>query len=194
MRDKRIQDELLLAALDRAERHSGREEPGVLLASFVPHLGLVHGSWTTRRIRPQLEDLQAAGLVEQLRRHSLVQWTLTTTGRKRLTAVPGVHSRLPESPQHKRWGEARNAASKRIDEFRETLGCSLDDARSLIDLDPRPQSDVWFELGKRLNWACWLVGSATYCLCEWAEPDDALADTDPDRPHGRRNVLRWPDR
>ena len=70
-------------------------------------------------------------------------------------------------------------------------------------------SDVWFALSERLRLGTWLLGSATHCLREWAEPSDDLPDvddhTDPSdanlsqekkarrrsRRHGRRNVLLW---
>jgi hypothetical protein len=37
------------------------------------------------------------------------------------------------------------------------------------------------------------MGSATHCLYEWAEPDDATADIDdaPPTQTGRRDTSRW---
>jgi hypothetical protein len=84
----------------------------------------------------------------------------------------------------------------------------------LLEAQARGESDAWFDVAERLRRAAWLVGSASYCLCEWAEPDDAQADIDTQeapgdaaldeherarvraRRRGRRNVLLWrtPDR
>ncbi|HTA34500.1 MAG TPA: hypothetical protein VK721_13865 [Solirubrobacteraceae bacterium] len=72
-------DEQLIAAIDRAERHRVRpddlpadsrrpEKPGVWLEIVKEHLGLNRGGWTTRQLRPQLDRLDAAGLIEQVRR------------------------------------------------------------------------------------------------------------------------------
>jgi hypothetical protein len=73
------------------------------------------------------------------------------------------------------------------------------------------RSDAWFALTERLQAACSQLGSATYCLSEWAEPDDASPDVDdrkeqgdeevdPEelggvryRRGGRRNVWKWAD-
>jgi hypothetical protein len=52
------------------------------------------------------------------------------------------------------------------------------EALALLDSRCRVRSDRWFELARRLRGACWSLGSATYCLYEWAEPDDARADID----------------
>lgn len=40
------------------------------------------------------------------------------------------------------------------------------------------RSDAWFSIAERLQAACWRVGSATHCLREWREPDDARVDVD----------------
>jgi hypothetical protein len=192
--EQRIEDELLLAAIERAECHQQNQTPGVLLSALVGHLGLVHGSWTTQRVRPQLEELQAAGFVERSRRHGCVLWGLTKSGHKRLDAARGDIGPLPESPQHRKWRDARFAASERIDGFREDVRRAVDEVMSLLDADPQTLSDVWFELSKRLGGVCWVLGSATYCLSEWQEPDDAHADIDTDEYRGRRNVWQWEDR
>jgi hypothetical protein len=55
---------------------------------------------------------------------------------------------------------------------------SVAEALALLDSRSRVRSDRWFELARRLRGACWSLGSATYCLYEWAEPDDARADID----------------
>jgi hypothetical protein len=67
-----VSDELVLAAVERAERHRERQDEGVMMGDIVEHLGFVHGSWTTRRLRPQIEAFIAAGLLVRSRRHGVV--------------------------------------------------------------------------------------------------------------------------
>jgi hypothetical protein len=45
-------------------------------------------------------------------------------------------------------------------------------------MPPGPSSDAWFDVGERLHRACRRLGSATYCLHEWAEPPQDKADPD----------------
>jgi hypothetical protein len=199
---KRTPDELpstalVLAAIDRAERHRAIDEPGVLLSEVKEHLGLRHNGWTTRRLRPQLEELQHNGLAVQLRRNCLNLWGLTAEGRQRLDTVrqAGGFEPLPESPQHRKWREARHAAEQKITVLREELRRALDDGRLLIEAGHHASSSEWFTFSERLGRACWRVGSASYCLHEWAEPDDDHPDIDqpPYRQHGRRETQRWDD-
>lgn len=166
-----VSDDVVLAAVERAERHREREREGVMMSDIAEHLGFVHGSWTTRRLRPQIEAFIAVGLLVRSRRHGIVIWGLTASGRRR-----GV----------------------------------LEESAGALDAGG-VRSDVWFALAERLQSACWQLGSATYCLSEWAEPDDSRADADdrmepadegidPDelggvryRRGGRRNVWKWAD-
>lgn len=47
-----VSNDLVLAAIDRAERHRHGEKRGVVLGSIITHLGFVRtGGWTTRRRR-----------------------------------------------------------------------------------------------------------------------------------------------
>jgi len=192
-REESQSDGLVLAAIERAERHPRGDQPGVLLATVKEHLGLARGGWSTRQLRPKLEALEAAGLIEQSRRHSLNLWGLTSTGRRRLDSARNAHElgTLPEAPQHRAWREARSAAGDRVAEFREDLRRALDQATDL--LDAQAQSGTYFELGARLQRACARLGSAIYCLNEWPEPDDTRADIDdPPFGHGgRRNPRAW---
>jgi hypothetical protein len=48
---------------------------------------------------------------------------------------------------------------------------------ALLDAEQAP-SDAWFEFGKRLSTERRRLGSATYCLSESAEPNDARTDVD----------------
>jgi hypothetical protein len=59
-------NDLILAAIERAVCHRGRDEPESL-SDIKEHLGLPHNGWTTQQLRPKLEELEAAGLIEQSR-------------------------------------------------------------------------------------------------------------------------------
>jgi hypothetical protein len=54
-------DALILAALKRAELHSGREELGAHYSSIVARLGLNIGSTTGHKLRPRFREMEAAG-------------------------------------------------------------------------------------------------------------------------------------
>jgi hypothetical protein len=205
----RIPDGLLLAAARRAEIHRGGE-PGVAHSTIKAHLGLPHSAWTTRQLRPQVDALIEAGLLERGRRYGVDTLGVTPKGRRRLSALrsAGKLGALPEAPQHRHWREARELAAEHIDALRGDVQAALDEAGRLVYARSDADSDAWFEMSERLRLAAWRVGSATYCLREWAEPDDAKADTDdrldPDekrldrveqvqrraRRQGRRNT-RW---
>ena len=204
-----VSDDMVLAAVERAERHRERKDKGVMMGDIAAHLGFVYGSWTTRRLRPQIEAFIAAGLLVRSRRHGVLIWGLTTSGRRRVARV-GESVVLPESPQHRVWRHARTLAAERIDGLRERVRGVLEDATGVLDADG-VCSDAWFALAERLELACGQLGSASYCLSEWAAPDDAAADVDdrtepgdekidPDelggvryRRGGRRNVWKWAD-
>jgi hypothetical protein len=204
-----VPDDVVLAAVERAERHREREGEGVMMSDIAEHLGFVHGSWTTRRLHPQIDAFIAAGLLVRSRRHGVVIWGLTSTRRGRVEQTSGAVG-LPESPQHRVWRHARALAAERIDGVCEQAASVLAEAMDALDADG-VRSDAWFALAERLQSACWQLGSVTYCLSEWAEPDDASADVDdrtepgdeqidPDelgrvryRRSGRRNVWKWAD-
>jgi len=187
-----LSDGLILAALERAESHRGRDEPGVLYAMVVDHLGLRMGSATGRRMRPRFRELEAGGLIRSFKRHGSVVYTFTARGRKRLDTArrAGEVGELPESPQHRAWREARRGSEARMGEFRAALQTLLDEAAALL-VDDAASSEAWFVLGERLQRACVWMGSATHCLREWAEPDDASADIDDGPRRGRRNPGLW---
>jgi DNA-binding PadR family transcriptional regulator len=203
----RISDALILAAIKRARLHQGRLDEGVALSQIKEHLALPHNGWTTRQIQPQLERMEAAGLIVREWRHSRTLWSVTPQGRRQASPFRD----LPESRQHRVWREARELAVERIDELRGDVQAALDEAGRLVYARSDADSDAWFEMSERLRLAAWRVGSATYCLREWVEPVDAKADTDerlrPDekrldraeqaqrraRRQGRRNT-RWEDR
>jgi hypothetical protein len=175
-----VPDPLVLAAIDRGERHNPDRPPGVPVWRVYDHLSIARRSELARHVRAQLDALEAAGSLRQGRRRGVQTWALTSTGRRRLTQArrTGNLPELPESPQHGAWRNARTAAAQEIDRFLLSVRKGLDEAMRLLDADPAAMSDAWFELGERLHRDCRRVGSATYCLREWAEPDDAHADVD----------------
>ena len=187
MPEDALSNALILAAIERTERHMPRNERGALYGMVVDHLGLPRHSGTGRRFRPRLKELEAAGVVESFRRNSCVVWTLTPKGQEQLKNAGPVS--LPESPQHRRWRESRSKAIERIAGFRKELRDALRDARALLGNRETP-SEAWFELGERLQRACSLIGSATHCSREWPEPSDDEPDVDKGPWLGRRFMPR----
>jgi hypothetical protein len=178
-----------LAAIERAERHTRKRIPHWIIAE---HLGFKHSSATTRRLRPRLEVLLTAGSLSNSREHGRVLWTLTRAGRERLRRAKraGKVEQLPESPQHREWRRARSAAEQRIGGLREKVREALADAMALMD-EETGDSEAWVEASRQLKADCWNLGSATYCLREWAEPDDARADQESRRVRTLRNTSSW---
>lgn len=187
-----VSDALVLAAIQRAQRHGHKH---IARWHVAEHLGFVHNSATTRRLRPQLESLRVAGSLERSRKHGQYQWALTSKGSRRLAAArrAGRVGELPESPQHRRWRHAREKAEQRIDDFRTLTYQTLDAAEAVAEPADGPGSETWFEMGDRLAAIFWLMGSATHCLTEWPEPDDARSDRDDAsaRRRGRRGAYDW---
>jgi DNA-binding PadR family transcriptional regulator len=196
--------ELVLAAIERAELHRIRHDdlerhrprlaqPGVLLATVKEHLGLATGGWTTIQLRPTLQALEDAGLIEQSRVRGSHVWTLTAAGQQRLdiTRKAGRLGLLPESPQHRLWREACEIAGARIGEFGERLRQVLDEAIGMLDADEPPDSDAWHALRERLRLACERLEAASYCLNEWPEPDESVPDVPPPLKGGRRSIRRF---
>ncbi len=185
-------NDLILAAIERAICHHGHDRPAESLSSIKQHLGLPHNGWTTLKLRPKLEALESAGLIEKSRRHSVSLWGLTPKGRQRLGAVRSKLT-LPESPQHRRWREAHEAAAERIEPIRGEVRATFAEASTLLEADPPANSEAWFSLGEKLHDACRRLASATYCDREWDEPDDTSPDIDaaPYFQQGRREIHRW---
>ncbi len=200
-----IPDDLILAAIDRAERHTQRQ--GVPIWQIQEHLSVPRRSGQGRQVRARVLALADLGLLQARRRHGADVWTLTAAARRRLRRAPGIAEALPESPQHQAWRQATTLAAQEIERMRESLRATLAEAVEQLDADA--PSDAWFELSERLQSDARLVGSATHCLREWPEPSDDHADiddhTDPSdaglseeqrrhrttRRAGRRNVRLW---
>jgi hypothetical protein len=206
-----ITDDLILAALHRAECHHGYQ--GAPDWEVQDHLAISGRSKKGRHVKARLPELAREGFLETGRRHGVGQWALSAKGRMRLNEVPDVMASLPESPQHRKWRDAKDAAEHEIEGFYLSLRDAVDATADLLStpFPPGPSSDDWFEAGERLHRACRRLGSATYCLHEWAEPPEDKADPDdhtapsderypPDerrrrqaRRAGRRNPRWWDD-
>jgi hypothetical protein len=185
--------ELVLAAIQRANRHRPGERAGVLRSTVKEHLGLSRDGGSTRRLLPVWDALHADGQIEYSRRHGMDLWALTTAGMQRLRAAQrsGTPLPLPESPQHRNWGQGQRAAREHDGRLRHELRAALAETAALLDAKPRPGSDAWYAQSRRLQAACCRMGSATHCLDEWPEPDDARPDVAPERYRGRRNFHCW---
>jgi hypothetical protein len=187
--------ELVLAAIDRAVRHRRHDDDrsGVWISDVKKHLGLPHTGATTVWLRPVWQQLEAEHLIEQNRDGGLPRCQLTRTGKLRLAAAMDAEGlyQLPESPQHARWRKAHHDAAERIEDFRRALRLLMDEADRL--LEDQPPSGAWHEMAQDFEHACKRLGSATHCLHEWPEPDDATADVD-DAPYSqiyRRDISQW---
>ena len=131
-------------------------------------------------MRPQLERLITQGLVSNARRKGIDVWGLTDAGRERLNVArkAGEVEELREAPQHREWRRTREVAAERIDRFRECAKRGTEEATVLLGSSRRVRSDAWLELADSLGQVYRQLGRATYCLYEWAEPEDATADID----------------
>jgi hypothetical protein len=207
---KAVPDSLVLAAVERAERHSRSDTPGVAVGAIKRHLDVAPRS---RRVPAKLRALEASGALVRSTRHGVVMWALTPSGKRALQRGrrDGTLQALPESPQHRYWRDARTTAAQEVERFERSMLDGLEDGARLLRADPPASSDGWFALGDRLQRACRRMGSVRYCLHEWAEPDDAHPDNDErDDPSdakldhlernrrrarrmGRRNIRHWSD-
>lgn len=201
-----IPDVVILAALDRAVRH--RDAGPVTVRSIHDHLALSPRSRAARHVRTRLPGLAESGAVERSRARGFVLWSLTSAGSASLTRARRSGSiELPESPQHRAWREARASAEQEVERFEQEAINAITDAMALVESES--SSDGLFAVAERLRGELWRLASATYCLSEWPEPDDATADID-DRLDarerelapaeqmallalraGRRNVINW---
>jgi hypothetical protein len=180
----------LLAALERASRHHAAEARAVPAWAILAHLGIARRSAAATAVRRSLRELERTGSVERSHRHGVEVWELAAAGgellrrARRARRVPA----LPESPQHRAWRDSRRAAGQEIERFRGALGELLGRGADLLAADPPPRSDTWLELGESLRLAARRLGSASHCLYEWAEPDDARADVDVHEDPGDRRL------
>jgi hypothetical protein len=177
-----IPSELILAAIDRARVHRAAGEATVPVWVIFEHLGIARRSAAARQVRLRLDVLEADGRVQLHRVRGIQAWEITAAGRRYLQRHrrAGNVPELPESPQHARWRDARTLAAQEIERFHTALRDAVETATEMLDAPATagPSSDEWFAIAERLRSEGWRLGSATYCLREWAEPDDAQADTD----------------
>jgi hypothetical protein len=176
-----VSDALILVALDRAERHERPnpwDETGVYWTRLLLHLGFARTSWTTRRLRPQVEALIDAGLVRRTRNAGRVRWGLTDAGATRATQVRlDGEADLLDSPQRWEWQRGRAEAERQIERIRERVARALQGALEMLD-GGAADSDDWYDLAEGLGCECRRLGGATFCLHEWDEPDDEHPDLD----------------
>jgi len=202
-----VPDDLILAAVARAERHRCRD--AITRSDIHHHLHIPSRSGKVRVIKARVAALTEEDCLEQSRKYGIDAWALTPRGRRRLKRAD-VAGLLPEAPQHQKWRQASTLATQEIERIRETLRTSLAEAVERLD-DADAPSDTWFEFAERLRRDAWCLGSATYCAREWAEPSDDRADiddhTEPSdaklsrekkarrrgRRKGRRSVRSWRD-
>lgn len=201
-----ISETLLLAAINRAERHHGHQ--GVPSWAIYEHLGTAHRSASARQARRLLGVLVEVGSLKAERRNGVQVWALTSKGRRHLEQADELPD-LPESPQHAKWREARALAVEEVERLHNTLRETLEEALALTTTTT--PSDAWFHLSERLRLDARRLGVVTHCIHEWAEPTDDRADTDdhtdpsdaalqpPERKRrenrraGRRNLYLWSD-
>ncbi len=182
-------DAVILAAIRRAELHDRhRDVSGTTYSQVVDHLGLRMGSSTGHKLRPRFRAMEAAGLIAPAKRHSIIFYTVTRKGDRVLKAAGDVE--LPESPQHRDWREAQAAAAERIQDFRDDLQALLREGQAML-AEENTNAAAWYAFRKRLTRACSRLGSATYCLREWREPNDDARDIDDSPDNGSRNPRAW---
>jgi hypothetical protein len=187
-----VPEDVVLAAVERAQRHDSRRGEPVVLTRIAQHLGVTPGAHTTRRMRPLLNALVQARALKHSRRSSRDRWALTSAGRQRLARARrrGEPLALPEAPQHRIWRAKHTKAVAGMSEYRARMREALDQAVALL-ADERADSKAWRVMTKQLAVRAELLGSAIYCAREWAEPDDAQRDVDDARPREhRRRILR----
>jgi hypothetical protein len=104
-------------------------------------------------------------------------WKLTPCGRRRLERANrnGNIESLPESPQHQEWRLASAQALEAFEPLHEELSQTIRRVSTLLTGDFATAQE-WAELGCQLQGQCERIASATYCLHEWLEPDDARPD------------------
>lgn len=188
-----VSDGLILEAVDRALHHE--QDEGVLTSTLAEHLGFVPEPETNRLLVTRLESLRRAGPLTSTERRGEPFWGLTDVGRERLEAgrESGEVDDLPESPQHRSWRHARVKAAVRIEGFRQDLNDAVAEVNRLLDQFRPVMAREWFEASERIGLASWRLASATYCLTEWPEPEDAFPDVDenPGLKPGRRATWAW---
>jgi hypothetical protein len=189
---ERFSDDLILAGIDRAERHTGRD--AVPLFLIYDHLSVRRRSGAARKIRARVLAMSETGALEQTRLHGMEVWSLTAIARNRLRRAGQITDLLPEAPQHRKWRHARTLEEHELPRYNATLRTVLVEAEAMLDAREPASSDAWLDMSRRLQRNAWRIGAALYCLYEWDEPSDEERDNDGDGAYlGRRNVTLWRD-
>jgi len=178
-----VAENVVLAAVERAQRRESRRGEPVVLIRIAQHLGFTPGAYTTRCTRPLLGALVQAGALEHSRRFSRDHWALTSVGRRRLVGARrrGEQLALPEAPQHRAWYSLIPPAAcvcfvrHRPHARGARPGCRATRRRA-------SRLGNVAVMTRRLAVRAELLGSAIYSAREWAEPDDAERDVDDARP------------
>jgi len=170
------EDQLVLAALARAERHRTGPSPGVTRWAVCDHLAVTRRSRAARELRVRLPRLVESGLLDASRVHGMDVWHLTEAGRRLAADAAGVV--LPESPQHRVWREAQDTARVRQAEVRRRVIAAVQEVSAQLERSSAVACDEWLLAADRLSGSCRLMASVAYCLGEWEEPDDVRADVD----------------
>jgi DNA-binding XRE family transcriptional regulator len=165
-----MDDRLIIAAIDRAERHGDRTYAPKFV--ILEHLDVTPRSHAAREVNERLVALTVAGHVKPGREQGLDVFSLTVAARQRLTS----DAQLPESPQHRQWRTWCTAAEANGPRFRAELEDALRDGLALLATGAPAHSDIWHTLGQHLERACTRVCATVYCLGEWAEPSDERRD------------------
>jgi hypothetical protein len=205
---RRDSDAQILAATRRAVLHGPPASDGAPLWAVQEHLAILRRSARAATLRVRVDALEAQGLLIRSRRRSTARWRLAPAGARHLRRIErAMPVELPEAPQHQAWRHARTTSAQELSRFEDRLDSSLLEARGMLEATTGPPgqasvSDEWLRLGRRLLGDCRRLGSAWYCLHEWAEPEDSIADHDPPTDAswtpelralraGRRNVALW---
>jgi hypothetical protein len=170
-----VPDLTMLAAVERAGRHTRHPDK----RTVARLLGFRFSGAASRSIQKQLERLEAAGLVARKPgRHGREDWLLTDPGRDGLQSRRGDIEPLPESPEHRRWRHCRALAGDQLDDAAAKALEALGGVEATIrrraagDLTA---TDVAF-IQRLLEWRLRRLGVVLYCLRDWPEPDDDVAD------------------
>jgi hypothetical protein len=188
-----LSEGFILAAVERAACHQRSDEVSVVVV--VEHLGFEPTRGSVGLLRLRLETLHGSGWLTRTQRDDRENWGLTPAGREELAKCRegGTLGDLPESPQHRVWREAQVKAVLRIEGFRREMSELWEETDQLLNRWKPVLSQEWFSLSERFRVASWRLGSASHCLEEWVEPDDARPDVDenPGPAPGRRAVAVW---
>jgi hypothetical protein len=207
---RRDSDAQILAAIRRAVLHGPPASEGAPLWAVQEHLAVPRRSSRAATLRVRIDALETQGLLTRSRRRGTARWRLAAPGARHLRRIErAMPVELPEAPQHLAWRGAHTAAAQELGRFEDRLDSSLLEARGMLEATASapgqaPVSDDWLRLGRRLLGDCRRLGSAWYCLHEWTEPKDSIADHDPPTDAswtpelralraGRRNLALWSD-